>query len=69
MYNIQYAIQKLSTKFHVSKAIEPRVFTVDTQIALGHLNIFAIYLHIKPVSRKVLNARPFFGTLHGDVFQ
>ena len=39
-------MQKLHTKFHINRTIEPRVVTVHTQIASGHLSIFVIYLHI-----------------------
>ena len=46
-YIIQRAIQKIPTNFHVNRAIEPIVITVDTEIASGHLLIFAIGLNIE----------------------
>ena len=70
IYNIQHAIQKLPTKFHVNQPIEPRVITVDTQIASGHLNIFAIYLHIETgISKSYKVPAILFGTIHGDVLR
>ena len=61
-YNIRHAKQEPPSKFQVNRAIEPRVITVDTQIASGHLSIFVIYLHIENDISK-----SFKGTLHGDV--
>ena len=52
-------IEKLPTKFHINWAIEPKAITVHTQIASGHLSIFAICTS-KPVSWKVLKCPPFF---------
>ena len=70
MYNIQHATQKLSTKFHVNRAIEPREITVDTQIALGHVSIFAIYLHIETnISKSFKVIAILFGTIHVDVLR
>ena len=62
------AIQKLPTKFHVNWAIEPRVLTVDAQIASWHLIIFAIYLHIETGISKSFEVPVFlFGTLHSNI--
>ena len=61
-------MQKLRTKFPVNRAIEPRVITVHTQIAAGHLIIFAIYLHIETgITTSFEVPVILFGTLHGDV--
>ena len=68
MYNIQRVVQKLPTKLYANRAIEPRVITVNTQIASGELIIFAIYLHIETGIWKSINVPAiFFGALHGDV--
>ena len=68
IYNIQCAIQKPPTKFHVNGAIEPRVIAVDTRIASGHLTFFAIYLHIKTgISKSFKVPAILFGTLNNDV--
>ena len=64
---IQHALQKLRAKFHVDRVIESRI-TVDTQIASGHLSIFAIYLRIDTgISKSFKVPAILFGTLHGDV--
>ena len=68
IYDIQRAIQKLPTKFHVNRVIELSVITVDTQIAPGHLIISVIYLHIETrISKSFGEPAILFGTLHGDV--
>ena len=69
IYNIQRAMQKLPTKFHVSPAMGTRVSTVDTQISSGHLIIFTICLHIKTGIFKSFKVPTIlFDTLHGDLY-
>ena len=58
--SIQHVIQKLPTKFHVNRAIEPRVIIVDTQIASAHFLTFAICLHIETGISKSFICPPFF---------
>ena len=61
-------MQKLPTKFHVNRAIEPRVIVVDTQIASAHLLIFAIYLHIEAgISKRFSMPAILFDINDGDV--
>ena len=61
-------IQHSACYNEVNWAIEPRVITVDTQIASGHLSIFAVYLHIETgISESFKVPAILFGTLHGDV--
>ena len=68
IYSIQRIIQKLPTKFHANRTVQPRVITVDTQISSGHLIIFAVYLHIKTSIFKSLEVPDIlFGTIYGDV--
>ena len=68
IYNIHRAIQKLPTKFYANRVIEPREIAVDTQIASGHLVIFAIYLYIETGILKSFKVPAIlFGTLHGDI--
>ena len=64
----QRAIEKLPTEFHVDRVIDPRVISVDTQIASGHLIIFAIYLQIGAgISKSFKEPAFLFGRLHDDV--
>ena len=68
MYNIQRAIQKLPIKLNVNRSIEHRVITSDTQLASGHLIIFAIYLPVETgISRSFEVPAILFDTLYGDV--
>ena len=47
---------------------DPRVITVDTRIAPGHVIIFAIYTHTETnISKSFKVSAILFGTLHGDV--
>ena len=58
----------LLTKFHAYLAIELRVITIDTQMASGHLRIFAIYLHIETgISKSFKLLAIIVSTLHGVV--
>ena len=59
VYNIQRAIHKLPTQFHVNRAIEPRVITVDAQIASWHL-IISLPAHRNRYLEK------FWGVLHSS---
>ena len=60
-------MQKVPTKCHVNRALEPRIITVDTQNASGHLVIFPFYIHIETDSRSFKVPAILLGTLYGDV--